>query len=752
VRDLEKEVDKLDNDDSNEDPEHMVRAAASVKLQDADETKFLGPSSGTQLTRIVMQLAKQFGDAKTIKEIVPETKARAVKELYTAEAIKPTSKVYPLISDVAAEELPNRDLTDLLVQLYNLKVQPMYPALHEPTLIKDVEDVYAGRGDDFQNYITRMVIAISLQKMDTQYAGLADSYYLAAFKYMEAVVRPMDLRTLQCFALIAEYSLLTPTRTAIYYIVGIAVRLAQALGIHEEKTITRGSSGTQANFLEIDMRRRVFWCILVMECGLSHALGRPVTLAMGRDHLDVEWFATCPDEYITPEGIADGAPRVVLKKWIAIHFFKMRLLQLEIRRTLYQKKRATPRDENDPWFKQMHAKMDAWRDVSPDNDEGIGLDKVWFIGRYNTMIAFLYRPSPQIPRPTVTGAHKCYEAARFNMYMTREQINRKNVDVTWIFTQAIFMAINTMLWSLSYEEVRKAHPRSEVVQHLTTGMEAISLASDRWPGVASAHELYTHIIEAVLKIYDKDGDVPISASSPSDGPSPATQFSDHSNRSLTQSPTAFSSNPMYTPPEPSSNPHAYYAQPKGRRNVEQLPLPFSSSNLSEHSSPSGGAPSSSASYMHHSAHQSPQSTMSLPYGSDHRTSRPSVSPGAQPQFQPLPTDFDNMAFQGWNSNFRPNNSSPFSDFGIPNMATSSAYHDSQNYGPQYPGQEPVMPNQAMDYFDPNYWNNINSMHGSGLTATQQMELMQSLETSGVNDINSMIEASNRLFNPQARPG
>jgi len=749
---LEKEVDKLDNDDSNEDPEHMVRAAASVKLQDADETKFLGPSSGTQLTRIVMQLAKQFGDAKTIKEIVPETKARAVKELYTAEAIKPTSKVYPLISDVAAEELPNRDLTDLLVQLYNLKVQPMYPALHEPTLIQDVEDVYAGRANDFQNYITRMVIAISLQKMDTQYAGLADSYYLAAFKYMEAVVRPMDLRTLQCFALIAEYSLLTPTRTAIYYIVGIAVRLAQALGIHEEKTITRGKDGKQANFLEIDMRRRVFWCILVMECGLSHALGRPVTLAMGRDHLDVDWFATCPDEYITQEGIADGAPRIVLKKWIAIHFFKMRLLQLEIRRTLYLKKRPTPRDENDPWFKQMQAKLDAWRDVSPENDEGIGLDKVWFIGRYNTMIAFLYRPSPQIPRPSVNGAHKCYEAARFNMYMTREQINRKNVDVTWIFTQAIFMAMNTMLWSLSYEEVRKAHPRSEVIQHLTTGMEAINLASDRWPGVASAHELYTHIIEAVLKIFDKDGDVPITAASPSDGPSPATHYSDNSGRSHADSPVAFASNTLYTPPEHGNNQNAQYGYLHGGSNVEQLPLPFSSNKLSDHSSPSGGAGSSSASHLHHSAHQSPQSTMSVPYGADQRTSQPSISPGPLPQFQPLPTDFDNMAFHGWNPSFRPNNSSPYSDYGIPNMATNPAYHDPQTYNQQYPGQEQLLPNQAMDYFDPNYWNNINSMHGSGLTASQQTELMQSLETQGVNDINSMIAASSRLFNPQARPG
>lgn len=253
----------------------------------------------------------------------------------------------------------------------------MYPALHEPTFAKDVDIVYAGEGNAYQNFILRMVIAVSLQKMDTQFAGLADSFYLAALQYLEPVVKPMDLQTLQAFALIAEYSLLTPTRTAIYYIIGLAVRLTQALGINEEKTITRGRGGAKANCLEIDMRRRMFWCIWVMEGGLSHSLGRPHSLATGREHIDVGFFETVADEHITPEGIVPGAPQPTLKKWIAIHFFKMRLLQHEIRKTLYLKKRPTPKDDQDPWFHQMLAKCEAWRDASPNNDGGTGLTKVW---------------------------------------------------------------------------------------------------------------------------------------------------------------------------------------------------------------------------------------------------------------------------------------------------------------------------------------------------------------------------------------
>jgi hypothetical protein len=255
-------------------------------------------------------------------------------------------------------------------------VHPMYPIFHEPTFLQDVEDVYNGSTDAYQNYCLRMVIAISLQRMDTQYAGLADSYYLAALKYFQSAVKPMNLKTLQCFALVAGYSLLTPTRTAVYYVIGIGVRLCQALGLHEEKTISLGPGGRPADPLEVDMRRRLFWSLLTMDYGLAHSLGRPAHFATLQEHIDVGWMDLADDVYITREGMRP-APQASLKKWIAIHFYKMRLLQLEIRRKLYQKKRSEPKDDQDPWFSEMQTKMIAWRDTSPEMDGGSGLNKVW---------------------------------------------------------------------------------------------------------------------------------------------------------------------------------------------------------------------------------------------------------------------------------------------------------------------------------------------------------------------------------------
>ncbi|KAF2497063.1 hypothetical protein BU16DRAFT_526109 [Lophium mytilinum] len=723
VRDLEKQLADLERDDIDPDPEDVMRGAASVRIQESDESKFLGPSSGIAITRLVMQLAKQFTDSKSISDIVPQSRARSIKERFAEEEAKPTSKVYPLISDVAAEELPNRDLMNLLLQLFDLKVHPMYPMFHEPTLAQDVQDVYGGSTDAYQNFVVRMVIAISLQKMDTQYAGLADSYYLAALKYLQDSIKPMNLKTLQCFCLIAGYSLLTPTRTAVYYIVGLAVRLTQALGLNEEKTITRGPGGAITDPLELDMRRRLFWCVLTMDFGLSHSLGRPSIYATRQAHIDVGWYELCDDQYITREGIKP-APQASLKKWISIHFFKMRLLQLEIRRKLYQKKRAEPKDDQDPWFHQMETKMKAWRDTSPEMDGGSGLNKAWFIGRYNTMVVFLFRPCPQVPRPTVTAARKCYDACQYNIYMSRKQIETGSVDLTWIFTQAIFMTINTILWTLSYSEIRRTHTREEVEGHLTVALEAIDLASVRWPGVASAHELYRNLIAACLRIYDKDGDIPISAGSPSESASVTSSLPGEISRSRTTSPATVSTPSLNTPPERVQPPFGYISP--------QQPMPFTTQQ-SQPSLYQSSPPPQSQFSVHQSPSQAPIQH-SFDTSPKFQDAIPNMHYDPHSQYNPMPATFSDLP--QWNPSFSMPYQEPYSLPPVSHALTSPSYNESYAAQNGFP---------VVDYLNPQW--SVES-RGMGLNAQQQLELMHSLEANETSKIEAMIQQSNALFSPR----
>ena len=483
------------------DVESTVRGAGWVRFREHDEPRILGPSSGITVTRLVMEFAKRNARTRNIKDIIPDIKAQQSRDRFAQEDQKPTSKVYPLVSNVAAPTLPTRELTESLVQNFNRKAQYLLPTFHEPSFRQIIQEVYDGDRDDYKNFTVRMVIAISMQNLDAQYAGLADSYYLAALPFLERSIRPMNILTLQCFALIAQYSMVTPTRTAAYWVVGLAMRLCQEMGITEEATLIRNDNGQMiTDALEIDMRRRMFWIVTSMEMGLAHSLGRPSALGTTIEHIDVAFFESVDDKHITSTGVQTGA-QPCLKKITAIHFLKMRLLQAEIRRKLYLEKRPDPNSADDPWFHRMEAKLEKWLGEVPGRDAGNGLDVDWFRVRYNTMVIFLHRPSPQIPEPAAASAHKCFDAAVFNIQKQTEELVSKQVDVTWIFTQSLYMALNTVLWTISYPEIRKMHSQDEVRSYTNMAVQTILSASERWPGVESAIELYDHLIAACLAAY-----------------------------------------------------------------------------------------------------------------------------------------------------------------------------------------------------------------------------------------------------------
>lgn len=122
VQTLEAEIARIgERQQSCPDAESMVRGAGRVKFKENDESRYLGPSSGIAITRLVMELAKQNTNSKSIKEVVPDVKARQIKDRFTKESAKPTSKIYPLISDVAAPDLPSRELAEGLVDNFNRK-------------------------------------------------------------------------------------------------------------------------------------------------------------------------------------------------------------------------------------------------------------------------------------------------------------------------------------------------------------------------------------------------------------------------------------------------------------------------------------------------------------------------------------------------------------------------------------------------------------------------------------------------------
>ncbi|KAF5025014.1 hypothetical protein F66182_2882 [Fusarium sp. NRRL 66182] len=585
VRQLETELSQY-TDDENEYPksnEDMVRPGGMIRLNGGDETpRYLGPSSGIAMTRLVMEQAKRYTDSKRISDIIPSVRARQAR-MQSIQMTGPAArrKSYPMISQHPADNLPTRAVADKLLEIFNQKSQLFWPTLHEKDLLQDLDAVYNGDTDPYRLFVIRMLVAISLQKLDMQYAGLADSYYLAAMQLFEDVVRPKDLKTLQCLVLLGQYSLLTPTRTPIYYAIGLAVRICQQEGLANEKTI---STGYNPSAKTIDMRRRIVWTVAAMEYGLAHSMGRPNSFATGDDRLDVEFFATVEDENITDQGIQSGPPSE--RKLVAIHFYKMRMCQAEIRRTLYEKKKAEPKNDLHPWYARVEKMNKEWLDTSPTSPEWC---KPWFTGRYYQMRIFMYRPSPQVPKPSPRAAMICYESSAHMIHLNAKQMD-SGVDITWVFLLTVNMALNTLLWTVSYPEVRQSYPREEVEKLISTSTDVLDRCAERWPGTASASQLYSIFSKACLQVYDErpmtghTADFFTSPPSFADPSSPPEAFQGNSQQapymnppqfnyvfnSTPESMNAYGFDPNFPPPQPSFRSNSIFFnpasnEPTGRR-------------------------------------------------------------------------------------------------------------------------------------------------------------------------------------------
>jgi hypothetical protein len=122
VRALEAELAQYTEEEgSPQNTEDIVRPGGLVRLNEDDETpRFLGPSSGIAMTRLVMEEAKKYTDSRSIRELVPEVRERRTPA-QSPEAATDRKKSYPMISAVAAQNLPSRLVTDKLVEVFNQK-------------------------------------------------------------------------------------------------------------------------------------------------------------------------------------------------------------------------------------------------------------------------------------------------------------------------------------------------------------------------------------------------------------------------------------------------------------------------------------------------------------------------------------------------------------------------------------------------------------------------------------------------------
>lgn len=108
----------------------MVRPGGLVRLDERDETpRYLGPSSGIAMTRLLMEEAKRYTESNKISELIPDVRSRRSDRLNRMQSVismggsvsgpSGRKKSYPMVSAYPAEELPTRPMAERLMDVFN---------------------------------------------------------------------------------------------------------------------------------------------------------------------------------------------------------------------------------------------------------------------------------------------------------------------------------------------------------------------------------------------------------------------------------------------------------------------------------------------------------------------------------------------------------------------------------------------------------------------------------------------------------
>lgn len=186
-----------------------------------------------------------------------------------------TSRHSPVDYNMKGLVLPPRQLADRLLQCYWELFHPIYPVLHRPTF----HDVYSqlwlptellgftthNKVQDVVFYsMLNIVLAIGCQRNEAltvpEREDLAGEFYKRSVKLVSVdALDTSSLQIVQLLILRGFYLLCTPHADRCWVTVGVALRIAQAIGLQSAKPT---AASTQQ--LNREMRRRVWYnCFLL---------------------------------------------------------------------------------------------------------------------------------------------------------------------------------------------------------------------------------------------------------------------------------------------------------------------------------------------------------------------------------------------------------------------------------------------------------------------------------------------------------
>jgi hypothetical protein len=205
---------------------------------------------------------------------------------------------------------PQRFLADHLVDCYMEFCYPQYPFIHGPTFRRRYEAIWTSK--EPQNNLlagtVNLVFALGCQFSPKISPKMGQDFFQNAKSLLVFdLFGSGNLDTLQALVLMGLYLQCSKSPNHSWNVIGLAVRLAQSLGLHLNKTIQNSKT-----LLQREVRKRVWWGCFVLDSVSSLMLGRPQVVSGNPftverpDRMDDELISDHP-ECMVAQGELPGA-------------------------------------------------------------------------------------------------------------------------------------------------------------------------------------------------------------------------------------------------------------------------------------------------------------------------------------------------------------------------------------------------------------------------------------------------------------
>jgi hypothetical protein len=466
------------NHDTEGDPQdednwrlhNLVSNIGMVSVQGTSDPRYLGSTSGISFARVVFAAVRSSLPGNMPERAPLRTSDRLPQSAAAGTGGSMRDSFFGLQTRpmMKRADFPDRELAERLVNLYFEHANPQMPILHRGDFMELLDRTYQqeeknrspraqyvlnivfaiGAGiifddkpqnsDDENNANRNRASSTSKRQRLSSHQYQPEEYHASAIVHLESFLGSSSsegfggLEELQAVLLLASFALLRPVAPGLWYIVGVAMRLAVDLGLHYEDGTGIDSATKDGNRAQSridprergrrewvrDLRRRLWWCVYSFDRLVATCVGRP--FGISDQAISTDLPSMMDDKYITKSGLLtppDGAPTY---KHVAFHYFKLRLLQSEIHDVLqYQQARAVRRrassaailphaeltspflqgfDSFRSWRHDVHRRLVEWQETAPTRpDTGVRFSIELLELNYWQAIILLYQQSLTVP-------------------------------------------------------------------------------------------------------------------------------------------------------------------------------------------------------------------------------------------------------------------------------------------------------------------------------------------------------------------